>query len=80
MDEGYTFIELLMDPAHWYFEVFLIILFDLIIGVLIWPFIKKGLLHHKSDHERLEELEKKVFGKIQSKYKEHKHTEFDNNQ
>lgn len=55
-----TFWELLTDPAHWYFEFLLIVIFDVIIGLLIWPFIQKALIHHKSDHERLEDLEKEV--------------------
>ncbi len=55
-----TFWDLLKDPSHWYFELFLIVLFDVIIGLLIWPFIQKALTHHKSDHERLEDLEREV--------------------
>lgn len=55
-----SFVTLLKDPAHWEFEIFLIIIFDVIIGLIIWPFIKKGLVHHKSDHERLEDLEREV--------------------
>ncbi len=55
-----TFWDLLKDPAHWYFEFLLIIIFDVVIGLLIWPFIQKALTHHKSDHERLEDLEKEV--------------------
>ena len=55
-----TFWELLTDPAHWYFEFLLIIIFDIIIGLVIWPYIKKALVHHKSDHERLEDLEREI--------------------
>ena len=55
-----TFWDLLRDPAHWEFEIFLIIIFDVIIGFVIWPFVQKMLIHHKSDHERLEDLEKEV--------------------
>lgn len=55
-----TFWTLLQDPAHWEFEIFLIIIFDVIIGAIIWPFIRGGLRHHKSDHERLEDLEREV--------------------
>ena len=58
--ETETFWTLFTDLAHWEFEVFLIILFDVIIGLLIWPIIRKGLLHHKSDHERLEICEKEI--------------------
>jgi membrane protein implicated in regulation of membrane protease activity len=55
-----TFIDLLKDPAHWEFEIFLIIIFDVIVGLVVWPFVQKALTHHKSDHERLEDLEKEV--------------------
>ena len=58
--EDETFFTLLKDPAHWQFEIFLIILFDLIIGILLWPYFKKFVLHHKSDDERIAELERKV--------------------
>src|SRR3989344_750144 len=36
-----TFWTLLGDLAHWEFELFLIFLFDVLIGLLIWPYIKK---------------------------------------
>ena len=55
-----SFFDLLKDPAHWEFEIFLIIIFDVIIGLVIWPFVQKALSHHKSDHERLRDLEKEV--------------------
>lgn len=55
-----TFWTLLSDPAHWQFEVFLIILFDVIIGALIWPQVKKFITHHKSDDERIADLEREV--------------------
>ena len=55
-----SFFSLLKDPAHWEFEIFLIIIFDVIIGLVIWPFVRRALVHHKSDHERLEELEEEV--------------------
>ncbi len=55
-----TFWDLLKDPAHWEFELFLIVLFDVIISLIIWPFLQKALSHHKSDHERLEDLEREV--------------------
>ena len=58
--ETETFFTLLQDPAHWQFEIFLIFIFDVLIGLLIWPTIKKFLIHHKSDDERLDELEKEI--------------------
>lgn len=44
-----TFWTLLRDKAHWQFEIFLMVLFDLVLGGLAWPFLKKHLLHHLSD-------------------------------
>lgn len=58
--EHETFFTLLTDKAHWQFELFLIILFDVVIGFLLWPWIKKFIMHHKSDDERIAELERKV--------------------
>ncbi len=55
-----TFWDLLKDPAHWEFELLLIVIFDVIIGLVIWPFVQKALMHHKSDHERLEDLEREM--------------------
>jgi len=55
-----SFFDLVRDPAHWEFEMLLIVIFDVIIGLIIWPFIQKALVHHKSDHERLEDLEQEV--------------------
>ena len=55
-----TFWDLLRDPAHWEFEIFLIFVFDVLIGLVVWPFIMRGFKHHKSDHERLEDLEKEM--------------------
>jgi hypothetical protein len=44
--EHETFFSLLTCPAHWMFEVFSTLVFDLIIGVLLWPVIRKHWLHH----------------------------------
>lgn len=41
-----TFWTLLRDAAHWEFEIFLMVLFDGVIGALIWPFARKHLYHH----------------------------------
>ena len=58
--EHETFWTLLADPAHWAFEIFLILIFDVIIGLLIWPWVNKFLIHHKTDDERIADLEKGV--------------------
>lgn len=41
-----TFWTLLHDRAHWEFEMFLMVIFDVIIGGLAWPFIKRHWNHH----------------------------------
>lgn len=46
MQEHETFLSLLGDAAHWEFELFLMFIFDVIIGLLCWPFIKKHWKHH----------------------------------
>ncbi len=58
--EHETFWTLLRDLPHWEFELFLIFIFDVLLGVLIWPQIKKFTKHHKSDDERIRDLEKEV--------------------
>lgn len=55
-----TFWTLLTDVAHWQFEIFLIILFDVIVGIIVWPWVRKFILHHESDDERIATLEKEV--------------------
>jgi hypothetical protein len=41
-----TFWTLLHDAAHWEFELFLMLVFDGVLGALLWPFIKKHWGHH----------------------------------
>jgi hypothetical protein len=55
-----TFWDLIKDPAHWMFEIVLIFIFDGLIGLIIWPQIKKRLVHHRSDDQKLEELQKQM--------------------
>lgn len=55
-----TFWTLLRDPAHWEFEIFLIIIFDGLLGLIIWPRIKKFLEHYKSDDQKFHDLEEKM--------------------
>jgi hypothetical protein len=45
-----TFMSLLRDKAHWEFELFLMVIFDMILGGLLlpwlWPFVRKHWKHH----------------------------------
>ena len=58
--EHETFFTLLTDLAHWEFEIFLILIFDVLIGLLIWPWMEKFIIHHKSDDDRIAELERRI--------------------
>lgn len=65
--EHETFFTLLHDKAHWQFELFLIFLDQIVLGILILPFLRnfkskiyKNDPHHKSDDKKIEELEKQV--------------------
>ena len=55
-----TFWTLLQDAPHWEFEIFLIILFDGIIGLLIWPQIMMWFRHHKEGDSKMGNLEKRI--------------------
>lgn len=41
-----TFWTLLCDPAHWEFELFLMVLFDGLLVGIFWPFVRKHWQHH----------------------------------
>jgi hypothetical protein len=58
--EHETFWTLLKDPAHWAFEIFLIALFNGLLGLIIWPRIKKFLQHYKSDDKIIHDWEKNM--------------------
>lgn len=44
-----TFFTLLHDAAHWEFELFLILVFDVLIGALVWPRIRRHI-HRDVSH------------------------------
>lgn len=44
--EHETFWTLLQNAAHWEFELFLMLIFDVVLGLLIWPFVKEHWKHH----------------------------------
>jgi hypothetical protein len=48
-----TFWTLLRDPAHWEFEGFLMLVFDVLIAGIAWPFLRKHWQHHL-DRDRRE--------------------------
>jgi hypothetical protein len=50
-----TFTDLLLDPAHWEFELFLMLVFDGLIAGLFWPIIHKHWRHHL-DRDRLDAI------------------------
>ncbi len=55
MIETETFRSLLHDRAHWEFELFVgfveMLVFDGLVGLMIWPFVKKHWQHHVNrDH------------------------------
>jgi len=41
-----TFWTLLRDPAHWEFEIFLMLVFDGLLAGLLWPIVRKHWAHH----------------------------------
>lgn len=54
--EGY--VELLTDPAHLLLELTLIIVVDVLIGMVAWPFAKQWLKNHdakKHAHEHCDD-------------------------
>lgn len=59
-----SFWSLLRDPAHWYFELFLMLLFDVLIGALLWPAIKRHI------HKDVDEAEEHEHDQIDLLYEE----------
>jgi hypothetical protein len=58
--ESETFWTLLQNSAHWEFELFLMIIFDVLIGTILWPRLKKWKSHHKSDDDKLADLDRRL--------------------
>ena len=52
MCEQESFWSLLRDPAHWEFEIFLMVLVDGILLGLLWPFIRKHVGHHECPEDK----------------------------
>lgn len=51
--EKETFWTLIKDTANWEFELFLIFIFDILIGLLIWPAIRHLIKDHKLIHKHM---------------------------
>jgi len=58
--EHETFFSLLRSAPHWEFELFLLVIVDGLIGLILWPSFRKRILHHQSDDQKIEALEKQV--------------------
>ena len=63
--EQESFWTLCQSLSHWEFEIFLMVLFDGLIGGLVWglllgPWVKGKLRHHKSDDDKIARLEQQV--------------------
>lgn len=41
-----TFFDLLKSAAHWEFEIFLTLIFDGLLGAMLWPWASKHWKHH----------------------------------
>lgn len=50
-----TLWELLTDPNHWVLEVVIMVVFDGLVGALLWPFIKRHWKHHLYHDEQHQE-------------------------
>jgi len=58
--EHETFWSLLHDWPHWEFETFLTFVYDVLVGMILWPLVRKFLMHHRSDDQQLLDLQRKV--------------------
>lgn len=60
-----SFMDLFRDAAHWEFEMVLILLFDVFLFGLVWPFVKRHIhsdieASETGDDERHRLLEERV--------------------
>ena len=45
-----TYTQLMTDPAHLAFEITLTLIQDVLIGLLLWPAIRRGIVKHDKKH------------------------------
>jgi hypothetical protein len=50
-DQQETFWSLLRSGPHWLFEIFLIVLIDILILGILWPIVLKHWKHHECPEE-----------------------------
>lgn len=58
--EHETFWGLFCSGPHWLFELMLMAIFDVGLGVLLIPAFRKYFLHHQSDDKKTAKLEGQV--------------------
>ncbi len=58
--EHETFFSLLGNAAHWEFEIFLMFVFDVLIGMVLRQCFKRWTRHHTSDDAKIDALEQEV--------------------
>ena len=58
--EHETFWTLVKDVSHWEFELFLMFIFDGVIGLILFPCFKKWIRHHKKDDKNTADLQAEV--------------------
>lgn len=46
LDAPETFWTLLRDSTHWEFEIFVTVVFDVVVVGILWPFVTKHAKHH----------------------------------
>jgi hypothetical protein len=47
-----TFIDLLKSAPHWEFEILLMVVFDLVLGAALLPFLRRHWSHHRERDKR----------------------------
>ena len=44
------YVDLLTSPSHWLLELTIILVLDVLIGLLLWPTIKRAIQRHDDEH------------------------------